>query len=459
MKESIDTSESKPRLVWHPLVHRRFSEELHYFLISTTMYSSTFKDQLRRILSDIGATGFCMYEIFGNYDILLRVWLTNASRPKFVQYAEDSQDIAGIEEFMVQGFNVLWHESGNTVTAPSEDDLRNLSPDVVQKAQLGQLPRSKINSLLSRNLLLSRNIAFSKEEYKFFVLMSYPAGVPVRDFEITEYLRQFIGRQEAFEKISAYWGIGFTRYLIKAVSRNFYDISRFVLALISEFRLMKIQTNTIVVADKEPHESDNITFPRSIAAGERLTVESLVPELYDQTDINLLEQDLLESKILECKDAFTNDDDGILHDTFRLIISKNAEELATRLQMYLSGFERFLRDSFTSYTVALCRDASSSEAVSPDKVMRNAYKSRGVSESKKASLGEWIELYRCVLTATVSDESNWVAEHNRILKTATTWRNRFAHADYGDIVCNWNELIDFISEFIPVKKQIVALMA
>lgn len=454
MREDTDVLEAEQGgPVWHPLVHRRFSEELHYFLISTSMYSSEFKVKLCRFLSDIGATGFCMYEIFGNYDILLHVWLTNTNRSSFIKYAEESQDILGIEEFMVQGFNMSWRENTVSADAPSEEDLKKLSPDVIQKVQFGQLPPEEIDELLSKKILLSRNISFSKEEYKFFVLVNYPGDIPIRDFEVVENLKGFISGQDNLQKILAYSGIGFTRYLIKAVTGDFYNILDFVLALISEFRLLNVQTNTIVVAEKQPYESDNIAFPGSMFAEQRLTLKNMLPQLYE-ANISLLELNLLESKVFERLDAFRNDDGEVLHIALNHIIAKDAEGLAAHLMTYLGEFESFLRESFPRYTVGLHKNVAPEGTPSPDKLMSEARQSSNISKNKKGSFGDWVGRYECVLSAIVDSEDNWAKKHNRILNDAASWRNKFANADYGDLIQAWDEIIDFLSDFVSVKEWI-----
>jgi hypothetical protein len=462
MKNKINKIESEcGRLVWHPLVHKRFSEELHYFLIKTNIYSSTFKKQLHEFLFEIGTEGFCMYEIFGNYDILLRVWFTNENRLKFVEYIENRPEIAGIEEFFVQGFNISWHdESGKCQGDPNVDDLIRLSPETIQKAQFGQLSEPEMKELSSKHILLSREISFSNKKFKFFVLMDY-ASSPLRDFKIREYIEQFIDNQRSYvDKVSVYSGIGFTRYIIKAVSKNFYDILRFILALISEFRILNVQTNTVVVAEENPYESDNITFGGNL---EEETVRFLVPELYEQKEISMEERYRLAIKIYQSADAFIHDDihddKGILQQTMQFIISKDSKGLAACLGAYFAEFEQFLRESFPQFTTKLCRSESPDKIDSSNKIMQDAYKYCKILENKKAFLGEWIDLYKYVITTILSAENNWVKENIEvfeILKTAATWRNKFAHADYGDIIQDWEELIDFLAKFVPVKRYFEA---
>ena len=453
MKENLDPESRRGQVIWHPLVHRRFSEELHYFRIRTTNYSSEFRQSLRRTLSEIPTMGFCIYQIFGSYDILLRVWFTSLNRQKFVESAKRFAGIR-IEEFLVQEFDVSWNESGNIPETPNESELVQLTPEIVQAAQHGQLTKSEMEDLLSKGLLLSHTISFPNTEYKFFVLMDYSSDVPVGDSLVTQHLKNLIINQSFAEKVSAYSGIGFTRYLIKGVSRDFYNILRFVTELISAFKFLEVHTNTIVVAEEEPCEFDDITLVGSIAAKEADTVRSLVPELYKHPKLKLFELNLLETKILERADAFRNDTDEILQKAIHFIIVDDSRGLAAHVLTYLSEFERFLRESFACFTVGLCREAPQEKNVIPDKVMNDAYKARNVTRNKSLSLGEWIELYRCVSNATLDTKDDWIREHIGTLKAAAAWRNKFAHAEYGNVVQDWSELIDFLSKFILAKKQV-----
>jgi len=442
------------RVIWHPDVHRKFSEELHYFLIKPEIYSSSFKSQVSKFLSDIGAKGFCIYDIFGNYDILLRVWLSDINKMKFAEYIDKNLNIAGIDEFIVQGFIVSWHESREEPKNPSLLDLDNLTPEIIEKAQLNKIAENEMEELASKHLLLSRMIPPLNGDYKFFVLMGYPTSVPVRENIISDQIKDFINTQKSYLKnISVYSGMGFSRYLIKAVSKDFYDILKLVLAFIERFNLLKIQTNTIIVAEENPYESDNITLPNAIADMDESTVRGLVPLLYNKQDVSMLDRNLLANKIWEIRDSFESDKDNILRKTIEHIINKDNEGLAAYLQSYFSSFERFLRDSLNKFIVGLCINNPSDKRIDPNTLYRKACESQNI-ENRMGSLGKWIEAYRYVINEIPIAKNIWTKENIDILKNAVTWRNKFSHAEYGNIIQDWNSLIDFLCEFIDVKKLI-----
>ena len=80
---------NRPVLLWHPQVHRYYNEELYYVALRFAPYRRDVKEKLRTALDDQGISGCCLYEIFGTYDILLRVWLTSSLLPRLLKVFED----------------------------------------------------------------------------------------------------------------------------------------------------------------------------------------------------------------------------------------------------------------------------------------------------------------------------------------------------------------------------------
>lgn len=66
-------------ILWHPQVHLRFGEELHYFLFKFSRFTQqTAGDFQLWLENDRQLQAFCLYVTVGVYDVLLRVWLNEA---------------------------------------------------------------------------------------------------------------------------------------------------------------------------------------------------------------------------------------------------------------------------------------------------------------------------------------------------------------------------------------------
>ncbi|HEX6602043.1 MAG TPA: hypothetical protein VF030_05325 [Solirubrobacterales bacterium] len=74
------------KLQWHPRVHETVGgETLHYWFLS---FTSNFewerlRGELRQVLDEHGVLSYALYELMGDYDIVLRVWLPTGTGSKF----------------------------------------------------------------------------------------------------------------------------------------------------------------------------------------------------------------------------------------------------------------------------------------------------------------------------------------------------------------------------------------
>ena len=77
---------SEQRLQWHPTVHEEVGQEtLHYwFLTLSTSYEwSDLRSELVDLLQEHHVYSFALYELMGDCDVLLRVWLPRGTSGSF----------------------------------------------------------------------------------------------------------------------------------------------------------------------------------------------------------------------------------------------------------------------------------------------------------------------------------------------------------------------------------------
>lgn len=81
------------KLQWHPRVHEVAGKEtLHYWFLS---FASNFewerlRGALKELLDQHGISSYALYELMGDYDMLLRVWLPSGTGAKFGNALEES---------------------------------------------------------------------------------------------------------------------------------------------------------------------------------------------------------------------------------------------------------------------------------------------------------------------------------------------------------------------------------
>src|SRR4051812_13345687 len=88
-----------PRMQWHPEVHRKWArEELFFWLFEfgTSYELPDVIEELTRSLDEGGVAGYAGYELLGNYDIMLRVWLPEGGRDDFHKILQRRLDPKGL---------------------------------------------------------------------------------------------------------------------------------------------------------------------------------------------------------------------------------------------------------------------------------------------------------------------------------------------------------------------------
>ncbi len=74
MDRGLDTDTSRDEqeiLLWHPQVHYFFGESLYFFALRFRSYSRDMLEHVRTSLVEHGIVGICLYEVVGEYDVLL----------------------------------------------------------------------------------------------------------------------------------------------------------------------------------------------------------------------------------------------------------------------------------------------------------------------------------------------------------------------------------------------------
>ena len=90
--DNLNQNGSFRYIVWHPDLHRKFSEELYFFFITPEVLNEWFELIIEKNLRACGVRGWGLYSVFGYHDILVVAWMSQEQSRSFnTQLQKDSQ--------------------------------------------------------------------------------------------------------------------------------------------------------------------------------------------------------------------------------------------------------------------------------------------------------------------------------------------------------------------------------
>lgn len=208
--------------LWHDKVHDWNGESLIYVQLTfTPVYRrDDITEFLYGYLREHNVTSFCIYEIYGLYDILLRAWLPRNVNPQkfYVKLEERSRPLncINVHQFYVERcfYHWLWPKLKDGV--PTSSDIRGLTPEIISQVNAGTCSRELLKSIERKHLA---KLCDSKKGIKFFVIIPSPAigefpTEPVTS-RIFSSLRDIIVNEPYIVEPSMYTGTGFAWTLLK----------------------------------------------------------------------------------------------------------------------------------------------------------------------------------------------------------------------------------------------------
>jgi DNA-binding XRE family transcriptional regulator len=156
------SSANHPHVLWHHAVHLRAGESLYFWRLGFyPIYDArAVETGLREVLSDAGVRSAVCYELFGPYDILLRVWLPSTER--FDEFQEALiERLARVNLNMCDPFQVarpvrhwLFSHEGSALEAPDDAGLEALDNlALVRELESGSAPTASVEKLARQRVL------------------------------------------------------------------------------------------------------------------------------------------------------------------------------------------------------------------------------------------------------------------------------------------------------------------
>ena len=275
-----------PRLVWDADVHTRlFSETCHFFLIRLQQFGGDSFERIEQLVQEAHVTAYCIYFVFGYYDMLLRIWATAGKRARLVEAlnlaAEREQLVDETYEFQAQAVNYLWwpqrvakREARNATTTWPEPlpDPNSHLPQIrliSDSIRAGDaLNRELVKALISAGVLGLKS-SYPIGSLKFFVAIT---PLPGRSVSTTERpVLEAVHAAFAWAKdVTIYRGFGFASYVVKGVALRAQDaengdttpefdrVGRGALKLAEAIDPFGLRTMTLLVSNHDAPESERL---------------------------------------------------------------------------------------------------------------------------------------------------------------------------------------------------------
>ena len=215
-------------MLWHHEVHRSRGERLYFWRLAfdPTYQRDAVKEDLEAILAEHCVKSAVCYELFGAYDLLLRVWLPPACDLHEFQdslvRALTSDDLIMCDPFVVRRPVRHWlfdHGRGG-MGPPKKSSYDDLTDKEIAEIESGEAAESRLSELVELNVIgdlksHSEKTTEDNQGIKFAVAIGGDPRLTTRQarqFETT--VTTILDEAETIEQRSLYSGDGFGHFLI-----------------------------------------------------------------------------------------------------------------------------------------------------------------------------------------------------------------------------------------------------
>jgi hypothetical protein len=283
------------RWQWNPEIRERWANERLYFwrLAFPTYDQLRVVEKLEEVMRRVGVKAYAVYELYGGYDILLRVWLPTTQRvfeAAFHDVFQNSEIV--IEEFSVKEVvtHWPWAEADGSMRLLDEDVLATrISNEEITRINAGP-GLGEVAEYQERGMIAP---SWHSQGIKFIVLVGASRhGMPVAAdkrlrIDLLEIVRA--ADDDVFAEKSIYQGIGFCGYLIlgRVRSDSFHLIERDLVYPINEIvapEKFGSRTTTFTMSTE-----DFLAFSETMAIDEEAPRQRSAAEWLAQEEGQLLE--------------------------------------------------------------------------------------------------------------------------------------------------------------------------
>lgn len=470
---SASAGARKPVLIWHSAVHEHFKEQLYYLLMTIKpLDDARVKSKIKSLLMRYGVGQFCVYQVFGSFDMLLRVWLPS---PVFRDFTNDMKtqidNLHSLIHFQaLQKLQCSQFYGFREETKPAmKSSLSELTTSIVRKVQKDSDAKA-IDWCINLGFLRTRDADEQEEEGKYvkaFIAFSAPlGGLPntFKDKIIDGLAAKLNDKRSGFDNVTILEGVGFGWILAKVVAKDFHRFGKLARDVASEFGPSGVASSTFLVSGLEDSMEGDCVSEEALRQAEPVNnaVAAFIPELYtpDPPKTERLKraiEEFVQSKIIRdpgSESQLARNDSNAMHNFLIGVMKNDREAMFEALFVCIIRAESDLRKPLVEFAKR-CTTGVDGLLQAVQKYEPNGPKRRSenftILDSMRGAF--WI---LSQLDETRNDE--WVKTNlqDSVFQNITKYRNYVMHAkEEFELQKNWIELAQAMLDMFRIHDGIV----
>jgi len=491
MTTNISHEKCHHGVVWHPNVQHYYGEGLYYLLIKFARYAPWIPDDgvnpmsplevIHTLLEKVGAYGHCIYEVFGDMDLLVRVWLDTDRYKLLKDRLARSRQIMDTQAFACDTEDYLWaipqgrwRDVTDHEIAASSKEIESCSKqlslgkpwqDIDNAVSLSE--EGFILKFLDDGALATLN-AKDNTSIKFFTFLEIsPRSLSASHIgrhttnQVINSVRAICEQEEyGISDVSVYLGTSrrLGNCLLKGTVKtsDYYRVYQLIVEGLSVLD-QEASPHTYLSAAGTWHESDDLAPDPLAANREAKAILAFVGVRLDEvSDLDL--GDPKSKALIAAYDAvsplFTIDDESLLEQFVRGLLQE--DQKAVRMgSSFLFEIERYMVEYFRFRIAESNSDKNFTKFVAQkigelkldaqeaEKDSKNIY--CPPSSLAKFTLKDY-EVFLAKFCPAREIAAELGADWQRNVVSTIEIRNKMAHGRFGDLIAKW---ADHMKEIAP----------
>jgi len=242
------------RYVWHPLIHELFDEKLRFYWVRGFLSVKNLKQAVCSMLDPVLKQRYCVYEVYGDYDLIVRAWATDELMQDVHERLLNIKNLSGGDLAVLHADKPQYVWSG-AIKPLSSKAMQKQLEETFQK-----LSAPEIGTALRKKGLAVGDI----HELDDTVIKAFTA---IRCFLVPrselygEVLRCISGNSQPVERVSVYGAqSGDWDVLVKYHVSSYYQLQSIPYRIQQKLSKYRVRSNTCLVTSYPMHESDDGPF-------------------------------------------------------------------------------------------------------------------------------------------------------------------------------------------------------
>lgn len=450
---------------WHPDIHRIYSETLYFFALRFRGYSKALVSELVAELAERhGITGLSAYEVFGAFDVILKVWLTPASLPVISSVLASRGALAAFPVFRVEEMRA-WPFGDRLEEKLLRELPRNgLDVERIQKRIAeGEVP-PEVDELTKRGIA---HVFHAEKGVRFFSALRFEEALNVNQerfvksqlFDLHDAPSDRIG---TLRNCSVYWGQGFGKVFVEGMTDDIVGVREgFVESVVRKLAGMFPEITTFTICQSDPHEDDRIgrdalgQFSAGKPAG---WIEQWFPDIIAASrdaETYMAVQNVLEQHRSEIEVLSDDRKRNLIAPLARAVLTGDRDEVVRTLLPWFARVEADLHSDKMWFGFLRALLGKSEKDISTVNCSLRDSLGLGKEKGKFIALGDQLNLY--IQAIKELDPDSHLLKLNPRPAEVTQIRNEFAHGAFFDemrFVSRWKEILSLLLQFIPLYDAI-----